>query len=247
MTWTWFEKVFGSRIIDELETERARGDEAVSSLGEAYKTIKENDKALKAFDTAVQEYMIRTAALEEKVKDLTEDGEYYKGQSEALKEMLAASISIPDISVLLEGAAWGIVEPYQHPELGRVHNRKMVYDLEGGDLQYETWPKNVWLSLIEAIQPEVKRVLGKPKFPVNDCENFAATMVNFMAHAFRKAGLSRQGAVFIAWGYKHAYCGFVDLEGRAWIFDPMLDNYMVGELGQPLGEMYVTKDIWFQG
>lgn len=247
MTWTWLEKVFGNRIIDELENERVRGDEAVAMISELNEKIEENNKALKAFDSAVQEYMIQVTALEEKVEDLTEDSEYYKRQNKTLKEMLATSISIPDIGLFLEGAPWSVVEPYQHPELGRVHNHKMVYDLEVGDLEYLTWSKDVWLSLIDAIQPEMKRVLGRAEVPITDCENFAATMVNFMSHAFRKEGLGKQGAVFLAWNYKHAYCGFLDLEGRTWIFDPMLENYMIGELGQPLGEMYDTTDIWFQG
>jgi hypothetical protein len=121
----------------------------------------------------------------------------------------------------------------------------MVYDLEVGDLQYVTWSKDVWLAIIDMMRPFVKEIHGRSEVPINDCENFAASMANFTAHAFRNADLDMQGALFIAWSYKHAYNGFVDLEGKAWIFDPMQTDYMIGELGQNLGEMYETKMIWF--
>lgn len=183
----------------------------------------------------------------ERVVKLEKDVNWYRSRVEALEEILTTSIVVPDISDILETVETGEVEPYNHPELGRVVNQKMVYDLEVGDLKYMTLSLATWTAIIDVLRPIVEEIHGRPQFPVDDCDNWSASMSWIAQQAFMRAGADLQGALFIAWGYKHSYNGFIDTEDKVWIFDPMLDDYMVGELGQPLGRMYETKDIWFQG
>lgn len=243
----FWENLFCGRLKTENEQLKIALADKDTSLAEAQEKIKTLEEDVKTLTSDYAELQDELGEALVKIKDLEADVAWYVNRVKGLEEALAASITIPDIAGLLDDTS-GIVEPYQHPELGRVDSvtKKMIYDLEVGDLQYLTWSKDVWLAVIELIRPEVKKVLGIVKPEISDCENWAATMSNFIAHAFRNAGLDKQGAVFIAWSRKHAYNGFVDLDGKAWIFDPMFTEYLIGELGSTPEPMYKTTDIWFQ-
>ena len=45
----------------------------------------------------------------------------------------------------------------------------------------------------------------------------------------------------------HAYNGFIDTDGKAWIYDTMFDNSLIGELGSTPEGLYKTTDIIFAG
>lgn len=186
--------------------------------------------------------------LQKQIDEAVEDASYFEDQANLFAKALAEAITIPDISAYIDTRR--IVEPFLHPQLGAVNpvTHKMVYDLEVNDLKYYAFPLNRWLQILDPIRAEVKRILKPFVSEITDCDNWAGTMARITHHAIRKAGLDLQGAFFFAWSEGvHAYNGFVDADNKVWIYDPMFDDSLIGELCSTPKPMYDTTDIWFTG
>ncbi len=182
------------------------------------------------------------------IEDLADDLENANQQTAILKEALVKAIVPPDISAYLDPRV--VLRAWDHPEIMRADpdTHKMIYDVEIMDDEYYAFTKENWLQLLEPIKTEVRRVLGGLSIPMTDCDNFAELTSAICHVAFFQAGLDRHGAVFIGeMSGVHAYNGFIDTDGTAWIYDPMKSvDPLIGELGETTGN-YKTTDINFSG
>ncbi len=177
----------------------------------------------------------------------TIETEELKTKIKTLESALYESINVPDVSPYVEPR--GIVEPYEHPEIGRVENRKQVYDVEIRELEYHTFTKENWLSMLELVKTEVRRVLGTPSIPMSDCDNYTELTSAILHVAFLKAGLDIQGGICnLEMSGKHVYNGFIEKDtDTVWVYDSMKSvDPLIGVLGETTG-LYVTTDIIFSG
>lgn len=115
------------------------------------------------------------------------------------------------------------------------------YDLTVADLSYYCFPKTQWETLLSALHPFLKDLIGGWSANISDCDDFALIMNAFVAFSFIKAGYDLQGAFFIAWSPTHAYNIFVDSAKNVWVYEPQTDRVMgrIGNVSTP----YDTKKI----
>jgi len=246
------ERLFCKDLIEDKEWLQENVDKLNDANSKQVEQIQELTDSNRQLERENQQLTSELTSAGMQIKELNADIEFYLNRIDALEGMLEAAIQIPDVTDLVPpGIEKALVKPYEHPEFIREEpNRpKRVYNVVCGDLEYWGLPKATWIDLIDRIRPVVREAHGWPDVPVNDCENWAASMSNFMANALRKTELDKQGALFIAWSPLHAYCGFVDSELRVWIFDPMGGpDYMRGELGvDAFPDKYDTRSVWFTG
>ncbi len=183
------------------------------------------------------------------LEDMQDDLENKLNRIVSIEAALAKAIVPPDVSAFIEPRV--IVEPFLHPEIGRVdpETHRMIYDIVVSDLEYYGFTKENWLQLLGLVKTEVRRILGGPSIPMTDCDNFAELTSAICHAAFIQAGLDKHGAIFIAsMSGVHTYNGFIDNEGEAWIYDAMKSqNPLIGILGDTPDILYRTTDIIFIG
>lgn len=246
--WDFLRSIFCGDLQRQIEALESEVDRLSRELRLCSETLQDATEELAEKTVQITNLNGTINTLQGEIDSLESDIDQYVIRINALEEGLAKAVTIPDVSAFLEPRQ--VVKPFEHPELGRVDpdTHKMIYDLEVSDIEYYAFTKENWLQLLDLVKQEVKRVLGTSSIPMTDCDNYSELTSTICHKAFIDAGLDRHGAVFVA--HKegvHAYNGFIDTDGKVWIYDSMMLNSLIGELGSTPENLYKTTDIWFSG
>lgn len=226
---SWFEKMACKRLIEALEEKTEEFHKLEDLL--ASRTL----KLTKAEDRYKREHTKRVAC-EDALKKCQVNNYYYAERIDKLLKAQAEAILIPDVSEFFDGSEIKTVKPFLEAAF---IDRDMVY----ADLKYYAFTFKVWESLLKPIQALVKKKLKKWRKDIADCDNWALTMASFVALAFDKSGLDKQGAFMVTWSRKHAYNAFLAVDGKVWIYEPQ-NGEVIGLLEESEGS-YDTEKIWF--
>lgn len=220
-----------NRELDECHDQCSVFEAEITELHVENGSLKERIKALENCVGNIDE-------LKMKVLKLTEDCAYYEKRVETLTAALSEAIQIPVFKI--DEDKLEVIRPADDDAF------KEYDDLVFADLEYYTLPKLEWNKILPMIQTQVKKSLICYEHPVADCDDWSGVMCGLMIIAFRKAGLSRQGAFMITWQkHRHAYNAYMDTDGKVWIYEPQ-NGRTVGELGKT-EDPYNTDMIWLPG
>jgi len=136
----------------------------------------------------------------------------------------------------------GYVEVLEKPVF-RVNVRDVIngYNLLAADPEYVV--VDDWKTLLTRIH---NKLMSKYKYTreVFDCDDIALLYASVVSFSAYKSGLVRQPAFAIVWSDRHAFNLFIDINNKAWIYEPQ-SNCVIGELGKYKKDPYNVKRIWF--
>jgi len=176
----------------------------------------------------------KLSEIEQQVKELLKDNQYYVQRINSLTSSLANAVEIPDISQYTSGMR--SVKPYN-----LLHGYKVL----AADASYITFTEENWHKILSLIQPKVVKVLKEWRNQISDCDDWALLMSSFIVWSCVKSNLYKQAAFCIIWSSSHAYNGYITTENKIYIYEPQT-NKKIGRLGKTKPP-YDSKFIWFMG
>jgi len=143
VSWIGFLKsIFCGGLVRQVETLEAEVD-----------TLRENINILS------KNYVRCLSDKSEIIMNCSKDTQYLALRVLELTQILASAIALPELPL---SGKYETIQPHKLPEL-------YDYDMVMADLTYYAFPKDVWLSILQPIQAEVKKILGVWMIDINDC------------------------------------------------------------------------------
>lgn len=253
---TFLEKLFGGKLARELHScERSR-----NSLAENYQVLlkkynnlnldfveltNERNDLKKQFSVANKaniefvEQLIADHNAE--LADLAVEKLKLLEQIKILSEAMPAQLTIPNADDYI------LTEPllYEPFKVGIPISVGLIADAE-----YMVPVKEEYHALLAACWTKTKKIVGKYRKNVADCDDFAVVMSAIVVGAFTKSKFDMQGAFFFVRSRTHAFNVFVVERSGVWdyhIFEPQ-NGLIVGKLGdRDLDPMYQITEMWLLG
>ena len=192
----------------ELDASKERIKELEKEVTTAKKETKDKEELIKAWK---QDY--------EDLKKILAKTENY---TKLYKGLWESGLHIPNITNYIQNH--NIYDPWADQQY-------QGYQMTIVDEKYYTYPKNIWITILERIQEEVKDNVPRWIREISDCDNYADVMSTAVQLAFITAKKKQQGAFGVAHSTTHAYNFFVDDQNDVWIYEPQ-DGSIRGRLGE---------------
>jgi hypothetical protein len=248
------ERLFGSRLISEIGELEEELSDCQQETGDLQSQLEARDLMIQTLNDTISSRDAAIENLEDEVVRVNEAKDAAEMRAQTLQATLEGAIQVPDLSALIgDDSGRVLFDPWNanfmkvketNPTTGMP---KMKYsNFHIADPEYYAFPKERWLEIMDVIKASVNEHLeAAPE--IADCDNWANWAAFLVHEAFRRADLERNGAVMILGSHDHVYNGFIDVDGIEWVYDVMINESLIGKLGETPAPKYDTYRVWLTG